>query len=112
MLSRRYRLKKTDNVGRILKQGKKLESRHLIIRFFKNSQTHHRFGVIVSSKIHAKATDRNRLRRQIYEATRINYERFPSRDYFDIIILGKKSSTRASYSDLETSLISMTPDRQ
>lgn len=112
MLSRRYRLKKTDNLGRILKQGKKLESRFLVLRFLKNDCTHHRFSVIVSNKIHPKATDRNRLRRQILESIRLNMERFPSHNSFDIIVLAKKSSVGTSYSDLEESLISMTPTPQ
>ncbi|MDP2624571.1 MAG: ribonuclease P protein component [Candidatus Peregrinibacteria bacterium] len=109
MLARRYRLTKRDNIPAILKKGGMFMSKPLVIRFQKNNLDHHRFGAIVSQKIDSKAVNRNRVRRQIYEVLRLNYEQFPSDSHFDILILPKKAIIESTYPEIQDAILSLMP---
>ncbi|HWA52292.1 MAG TPA: ribonuclease P protein component [Patescibacteria group bacterium] len=60
-----------------------------------------RIGVIVSKKISTKAVTRNKIRRQIKEAVRINKLMEKSYDY---VIIVKPSITRLNYGRIEAEL--------
>ncbi len=109
MLSRKSRLTKKDKPESILKNGEKAMGKFMVLRFIKNQHDHHRFSVIISTKISNKAVTRNRFRRQIQEIIRLNLGAFPQKDYFDILILPKKAIIEATYSDLESDLLSLIP---
>lgn len=104
MLPRRHRLTKQDHMSSIFKKGKLQANAEFVIRFIKNTKKDHRFSVIVSQKIHAKAVDRNRLRRQLYEIIRLKLPTLPSIPNFDWLILPKKARTQTAYSTLRHSL--------
>jgi ribonuclease P protein component len=75
MIPRSLRLPKT-RIGFLLKKGKKLANEFLVLKYrptgLKKGESH--FAVIISTKIEPKAVKRNRLRRQIYEIIRLNYD--------------------------------------
>jgi ribonuclease P protein component len=66
-------------------------------------QQESRFAVVVSQQIYKKAVDRNKLRRQLYEAIRTNIQHIPSS--LNIIIIAKKQTKDHSYQELESQLI-------
>ncbi len=105
MLARKHRLTKRDNLESILKSGGKKMGKLLVVRFRKSDQNQHRLSVIISQKVAKKAADRNRIKRQIQEIVRLNYEKFDLSDYFDILILPKKAIMGATYHEIETDLL-------
>ncbi len=88
MIPRSFRLPKT-RIGFLLKKGGKLANDQLMVRYRSGGfqETHSRFAVTVSLKVHPKAVKRNRLRRQIYETIRLNIGLI--KDPTDIIIIVK-----------------------
>lgn len=109
MLSRSHRLTKADNVEQILESGGMASNRFLVARFRRNEMKTHRFGVIVSQKIDARASMRNRIRRQLYEIIRLNRERMSAPPHFDILILPKKAIMNASYNEMEDHFLKLFP---
>ena len=88
MIARKYRLNR-ENIDFILKKGKLLKSRFFLIRIVQNSLEFNRFALIVSKKIHKKAVDRNKLRRQIFESIRLNMP-LNNLKKSDIVLIPKK----------------------
>ena len=102
MLPKNQRLA-SNRIEHVLKKGRKNGNAFLIIKYLPNRQTKSRFCVIVSVKIFAKAVERNRLRRQIFEIFRTHPElpRSPS----DIVIIAKIALTKLNFQDLTTTLL-------
>lgn len=109
MLPRQLRLTKKDALSGILKTGETATSRSIVARFRKNDLVHPRFSVIVSKKIGKNATDRNRLRRQLYEIIRLHQDKFQATPYFDILILPKKAMIGATYQEIEQDFLKILP---
>lgn len=109
MIARRHRLTKQDRIPALLRQGRMLMGKLIVVRFRENNRPSARFAVIVSTKIAPRAVDRNRLRRQLYELLRLHGEKFANKPHFDILILPKTSIMNATYSEIETSLLSLIP---
>lgn len=98
-------LPKKDRVPRelipfILKKGDQKASNLFIVRLKENNKEFSRYRVIISRKFHPKAVVRNKCRRQIYEALRIN-EKKNGRTGKDIIIIPKKQVQTISYDLIE-----------
>lgn len=72
MLNQLHRLKKNNDIVRVLKEGKKFIESFLIIKTLPNDLKETRFAFIVSKKFSKKAVERNRIRRQISEAIKDN----------------------------------------
>lgn len=66
MISKKYRLKKTD-IERIYKKGTRKFQQPFLVRILTNRTTHNRYAVVIPKAVVAKAVDRNRLRRLIYD---------------------------------------------
>ncbi|HCW32171.1 MAG: hypothetical protein UT55_C0008G0011 [Candidatus Peregrinibacteria bacterium GW2011_GWE2_39_6] len=109
MLPRNCRLTKKDNFSAILQYGRFVKRDYLVARYRYNRGTQHRFSVVVSTKIASKAVIRNKIRRQIYEAIRLNLIYFPTERYFDIIILPHRAILVGSYRDIVKSLSALIP---
>ncbi len=65
-------LKKTQRISKnqiswVQKKGSRFSNQYLSIKFCLNRENFCRYSVVVSKKIAALATDRNLLRRQLYE---------------------------------------------
>lgn len=84
----------------ILKKGDSYHSELFIIRHTKNDGHNFRYRVIISKKLLREAVDRNKLRRQIYEAIRKNEEKAPTQG-LDIILIPKKNILTRNYQQIE-----------
>lgn len=89
MLRKEYRVTKKRDFEKIRKKGRFFSDDFITISFLKNNLSICRVSVVVSKKILKRATERNRLRRQIQEAIRINFSKV--KPGFDIMILTKKN---------------------
>lgn len=76
MISRRYRFYGLGSVRPAMKYGQRLRGPGLALAYVRVKGGGPRFAVIVSKKVSKKATHRNRIRRRIYEALRLQQTGF------------------------------------
>lgn len=99
MIAKKFRVPR-QSIDFILKKGSLEKSTLFLIRFVKNNEAFNRFSLVVSKKIYKRAVDRNKLRRQIYEAIRLS-EESPDAQHFDFIFIPKKKIIDYNYSEIE-----------
>lgn len=81
MLSRKYRFHSRGGVNFVYRHGKTVHTTNLALVYMSNQRGMRRFAVVVSKKVLKSAVGRNRIRRRIYEAIRLeNPDRFPPMD--------------------------------
>ncbi len=99
MLKQSYRLKRRQDFRRVYQRGNSLKNRAFVLCFRAAGQKYPnqlRIGFSVSKKI-GKAVERNRVRRRLREACRLELAAFPKGvDYVLIARLGAKAETVAS----------------
>lgn len=72
MLPKKYRLKKSGEIRDVLKFGQTFKQGFLTLKVKENDLAVSRFAFLISLKISKKAFIRNRLRRKLSEAVRLN----------------------------------------
>lgn len=98
MIAAKFRIPRA-NISYILKKGDQFISKLFIVKYIENKEDFSRYRVIVSRKIYPKAVKRNYLRRQIYEAIRLN-QGFQGKKNKDLVLIPKKSIQKASYAKI------------
>lgn len=101
MLSCNHRLPRTLFL-KLLKNSFSFSSHLFICKWNKNVRN--RFSVVISQKICKKATERNKKRRQVYEAIKKNQETLQNTS-IDIILFGKKTLETATFATIEQDII-------
>lgn len=102
MIPRNNRLNRSA-VAYVLKKGNKIANSYFIVKFLSSKQTENEYCVSISTKIYKNATDRNRLKRQLYEIIRLSKDKI--KKPFKMVIIVKKSATSLEYKMLEKHLI-------
>lgn len=102
MLATKYRVPR-QYIDYILKKGDSFTSKLFIVRYKPNREKFCRYRIIISKKVDPKAVKRNHLRRQSYEAIRLNMPNNASSG-LDMILIAKKSTIKASYQAVEDDL--------
>lgn len=92
-----------EDISYILKKGNLHSSKLFIIRFQENNKHFSRYRVIISKKLESEAVKRNRLRRQIYEAIRVNSSENKQKG-LDIILIPKKNIKKMAFSQITKDL--------
>lgn len=82
MLPKKYRLPIQSVVGKKSHFTKKSDI--FLIKFFDSTLSYRRFGVIVGKQVAAKATERNRIKRIIFQVVRAHTTTTP---VMDVLIL-------------------------
>ena len=85
MLAKQHRLVKQKDFEKVFKQGRAFYSKLLGVKIIINQREFNRFGIVVSTKVSKKATERNKLKRQIRQAARELLKNLKSG--FDIVII-------------------------
>ena len=67
MSSKIDRLKKTKDIERVSKKGKRFKEDLLVLKITKNALSQTRFGFVVSQKVSKKAALRNKIKRRLKE---------------------------------------------
>lgn len=78
MLSHKYRFHSRGGVRYVLQKGRTIRSSAFSLIYTPNYRGFRRFGIVVSKKVLKSAVGRNRIRRRIYEALRLeipNYQK-------------------------------------
>lgn len=95
-------LKKDSDFRKVYKHGKSFANRYLVIYILKNKSDYSRIGISVSKKV-GKAITRNRVRRLIKEAYRLNIDEKIKPGY-DIVFIARVSSKDTSFKDIDKSI--------
>jgi ribonuclease P protein component len=85
VLNKLHRLKKNNDIVKVLKEGKKFTEKFLILKTVSNDSDNTRFAFIVSKKFSKKAVERNRIRRQVAEAVKDSLDKIQKG--VDVVIL-------------------------
>ena len=100
MLNRKYRFHSRGGVRYVYQKGETIRKSKMSLVFVDNMRGFTRVAVVVSKKVEKSAVGRNRIRRRIYEALRLNFEDIPKkRDY--IFIVYSKDLMKMPFSELE-----------
>ena len=71
MLSKKYRFHSRGGVRYTYQNGKTIRGSKISLVFSNNSRNKQRYAVVVSKKVLKSAVGRNRIRRRVYEAIRM-----------------------------------------
>ena len=103
MLSKKYRFHSRGGVRYVYQKGKTVRSPKMSLVFAENNKGFTRMAVVVSKKVEKSAVKRNRIRRRIYEALRLNMKHVPEkRDY--IFVVFSKEILKMPFKELESTL--------
>lgn len=95
-------LKKDSDFRKVYKHGKSFANKYLVIYILKNKSDYSRVGISVSKKV-GKAITRNRVRRLIKEAYRLNIDEKIKPGY-DIVFIARVSSKDTTFKDIDKSI--------
>ena len=84
-------------------KGKTIRKPNMSLVFLKNERHFTRFAVVVSKKVVKSAVKRNRIRRRVYEALRLNLDLIP-KEYDYIFVIFSKEVLALPFSELEKQL--------
>ena len=100
MLNRKYRFHSRGGVRYVYQHGKTVRSARASLVFVRNTRGFTRVAVVVSKKVMRTAVGRNRIRRRVYEAIRVNFEKIPlGMDY--IFVVYSKDVGNMTFDELE-----------
>lgn len=86
MLAKKYRFHSRGGVKYTYKHGKTIRTPKMSLIYNKNIRGYTRCAVVVSKKVDKTAVARNKIRRRVYEAIRLELSRFPEkRDYIFVV---------------------------
>ena len=100
MLSKKYRFHSRGGVKYVYQHGKTVRTPKMSLVFAENTRGFTRVAVVVSKKVDKTAVGRNRIRRRVYEALRLNFDLIPkAKDY--IFIIYSKDIIKMPFNELE-----------
>ena len=103
MLSKKYRFHSRGGVRYVYQKGKTIRSPKMSLVFVDNERGFTRVAVVVSKRVEKSAVTRNRIRRRVYEAIRLNFVQLPKkRDY--VFVIFTKNVMKMKFSELEKNL--------
>lgn len=89
MISRKYRFHSRGGVRYAYQKGKTIRTSKMSLVFVENTRGFTRLAVVVSKKVNKTAVGRNRIRRRVYEALRLNMDYIPKKtDYVFVVYSG------------------------
>lgn len=100
MIAKKYRFHSRGGIKYTYKNGTTIRGAKISLVFAANSRHHQRFSVVVSKKILKSAVGRNRIRRRVYEAIRLELPEF-KQNVDCIFIINNKDIINMPFSELQ-----------
>ena len=95
-MQRRHRLTASKQFSKIHREGLSAANRFLVVRVLSNGLDHSRFGFLVSKRI-GNAVVRNRVKRRLREAVRLN----PVKPGWDAVFIARRDISRTNFQELK-----------
>lgn len=102
MLDRSHRLTKTKDIERVVKTGRSFGLPALGVKALPNALSVSRVAVVAPLSAHKRAVKRNRAKRLVREALRLNLDRL--KPGVDIVVLCRTGSIDCTYGEIEQAL--------
>jgi len=102
MLAKQNRLVKEKDFEKVFKQGRAFYTKLLGVKISAAQSELNRFGVVISTKISKKATERNKLKRRIRQAVRELDKELKSG--FDLVIMALPALLGQDYKAIKDEL--------
>lgn len=102
-LARHQRLTRSVSFQEAFAQREKWVGRFLVLYIRRGEEASLRLGVVSSKKVSRRAPDRNRARRLLREAWRLNRHRFCGEA--DVVLVARGNILQASFSEVEEELL-------
>jgi len=93
MLSKKYRFHSRGGVQYTYKHGKTIRTPKISLIHNINDRGFQRFAVVVSKKVSKSAVGRNRIRRRVYEAIRLELPEFSAKKDNIFVVYSKEVSS-------------------
>ena len=106
-LSKNNSLKSTSSIDNVFKRGQKISSELISLYYVKSSGRNLRFAFSVGKKSHNLASTRNKLKRLMKEALRVNGHEILSQNLPYNLIFIYFSSKEESFKSIEESMKSL-----
>ena len=101
----RYRLHQNDEIRKLFQEGQRVAHRLVVLYVRPNPNIAHPRFCFVASKRVGNAVQRNRAKRLLREAVRLNWQGITySADY---LLLAQKTTTTASFSELSEVVVQL-----
>lgn len=101
-MEKKFRLKGNRDFRKTYDTGKSFANKYLVIFFVENGLENNRVGIAVTKKL-GKSTVRNKIKRRIREAYRLNNYRV--KQGYDIVFLTRVSAKEVGYKELESAVL-------
>lgn len=103
MLKAQYRLSKTKDIERVLKNGRGAGSASISIKAAPNKLKHSRFAFVVGLKVSKSAVRRNRIRRQMREVVRLHLDAIAPGH--DVMVMARPKARDIDYKEIEKEIL-------
>ena len=103
MLSKKYRFHSRGGVRYTYQNGKTIRGAKISLVFADNSRNKQRYAVVVSKKILKSAVGRNRIRRRVYEAIRLELPKI-QKPVDSIFIINSKEILDTDFKDIQKNI--------
>ena len=97
-----HKLTKKKEIEKVYEDGVSSYNVLTGVKAIKNNLKKNRFGIIISTKISKKATDRNRIKRQIREILKKEEKKIKSSN--DCVIITRPGILKKNYNEIESSI--------
>lgn len=98
MLKHENRLNNEKLIRALMNKGERYSSPFFLCKYFKKEEGVARFAIVVSKKVSKKAVERNRIKRRLSEAFRLNIDSFSP---IDGVVFGSGRVLEADFSVIE-----------
>tara|TARA_A100001234_G_scaffold187417_1_gene172032 strand:- start:686 stop:1054 length:369 start_codon:yes stop_codon:yes gene_type:complete len=107
-LNKKNSLKNSSEIDIVFKDGSKLSSKLISLYYVKSKKENHlRFAFSVGKKTHSLATTRNKLKRLMKEALRLNGDEYLNDNLSYSLVFIYFSSNEESFKSIEESMKSL-----
>ena len=93
MINHKYRFHSRGGVRYVYKHGKTVRGPKMSLVFAENKKGFTRMSVVVSKKVEKSAVKRNRIRRRVYEALRINMKLISEKTDYIFVVYSRELMT-------------------
>lgn len=103
MLPKQYRLRRDQDIKKVLSRGKSVFDAVCGVKFVKNGLENSRFTVVVGLKVHKSAVKRNQIKRQYREIVQNHLAEIASG--YDVVMLTSKKTLELDQKEKQARLL-------